>query len=292
MPDKLYTFHQGGEDAQFKYSSLNGSLWSNEGSVQNQGGVTATPASAVLNENIYLFYGRNNVFYVNSTADGDTFAGESQVPNTAGLNAGVAAVTYNGKIYLFYANPGSTVLMYRTFDGTSYSAEQSVPPVPQAFDVEGTPAAAVFNDELYVLCRGAEARSPGNTNRFWYCRSNGTLWQATQVDNTGGLSDGPGACTYSGALYVPFTSPDGRFLFKTFDGATWSADQAIPNTQGALSNPAASGYDNKLYLLYQGRSQPGSFCYKSYDGTQWADEANVPNSAGISNGPGVAVFNQ
>jgi hypothetical protein len=291
MTNKLYVFHQSAGDTQFKYSSLNISSWSNEQSVQNQGGITDTPGAAVLDGVIYLFYSRNHAFYYNSSADGDTFPGEIRVPNTAGLAAGVAAVTYRGKIYLFYSNPGSTVLMCRTFDGTNFSPEAPLPPIPQAFAVESTPAAAVFNDILYVVCRGAEASSPGNHTRLWYCAFDGILWQTTRVDNTAGASEGAGACVYEGALYVFHTSPDGRFRFKTFDGATWSDDeQLVPNIGGVTSNPAVTTYDGKLYLLYQSKARPGGLYFKSFTSARWLDETPVPHSAGISAGPALALF--
>lgn len=293
MTDKLYTFHRTANDNGFKYQSLNGDTWSNEQTVQNQGGINATPGAAVLNGVLYVFYGRDGTFLYNSTADGDTFAGEKPVPNTAGLAAGVAAVTYRNKIYLFHTVPNDPAMRCKTFDGVTFGPDDYIKSEPAAFDLLGTPAAAVVNDRLYIAARGGEGRDPRNLNRLWYAAYDGALWQVTQIDNTPGVGDGVGAAGFGGKLYVVFSHADGPLVYKTFDGTSWSVDTAIPNTVGAVSTPAAVAYNSRLYLLYQRRDQPGGFLYRYLDASgAWSTEALVANSAGVSNGPAGAVFSQ
>lgn len=290
--DKLYTFHRTANSNGFMYQSLNDDDWSNEQSVQNQGGIDATPGAAVLNGVLYLFYGRGGIFYYVSTDDGDTFTDEAQVPNTGGLAAGVAAVTYNEKIYLFHTIPNDPALRCKTFDGTNWGPDEYIKSEPAAFDTLGTPAATVWDNKIYVLVRGGEGRDPRNQTRLWYAAYDGALWQTTQVDNTPGVLDGVGAAGFDGKLWVVFSEPSRQFVYKTFDGTSWSDDSVIPGTVGQISTPAAVVYNSSLYLLYQRRDQPGGFLYHSVDADgNWSTEAAVSNSAGISNGPAAVVFN-
>lgn len=289
--DKLYTFHQTANSNAFLYQSLNDDDWSNEQSVQNQGGIDATPGAAVLNGVLYVFYGRGGVFYYVSTDDGDTFTDEAQVPGTGGLAAGVAAVTYNDQIYLFHTIPNDPAMRCKTFDGTNWGPDQYLAQ-PAAFDVLGTPAATVWNGQIIVVARGGEARDPSNQTRLWYAAHDGVLWQTTQVDNTPGVIDGVGAAAFNNLLYVVFSEPSRQFVYKTFDGDNWSDDAVIPGTVGQISTPAAVVYNDSLYLLYQRRDQPGGFLYHSLDiNGDWSTESQVANSAGIANGPAAVVFN-
>ena len=160
---------------------------------------------------------------------------------------------------------------------------------PPAFSLLGMPAAVVFNDILYVLCRGPGATEPDNLTRFWYVAYDGRLWQqANIVQNTGGISNSPGAVAFNGRIYAFFNTPAGQFFFKTYDGNTWAGDQQIPNTGGCVADPGAALYNGAIYLLYQG--QNSVFYFRTYDGNTWTSEMSVPNTGGISAGPATTLF--
>ncbi|UGY15833.1 hypothetical protein [Bradyrhizobium septentrionale] len=293
MKTWLFSFHKTvGNHPQFYSNVFNGQAWSGDVLVPGNEGISNTPAAVVFNSNLYLFYPRFQALYY-KVYDGEVWTAEALVPNMAGVGAGLAAAVYDGLIYLIYSNPGSTNLMYKTYDGTTFGPEINASGtnhlISVAYQNVDTPAALVLGDTLYVFGRGPGADEPGNMNRFWYATFDRSTWRSNPVAGTEGLSNGPGAALCKNLIYLFFNDPTGLFFFKKFDGSSWGADLQVPDTPGNFGNAAPVVFNQTLYILHQGPN--GQYLYKTTDGEDnWTSDAAVPNSAGMSCGPAAVTF--
>ncbi|MCC8979976.1 hypothetical protein [Bradyrhizobium acaciae] len=294
MPTWLFSFHKGVGNSPLFYSNVfNGQAWGGDVPVPGNIWISNTPAAVVFNANLYVFYPLNQSLYY-KVYDGEVWTAAAQVPGTAGVNAGVAAAVYGGLIYLIYSNPGSTDLMYKTYDGTDFASEVNASGTNHlnsvAYQNVDTPAAVVLGDTLYVFGRGPGSSEPGNLNRFWYATFDRSTWRSNPVAGTEGLSNGPGAALYKNLIYLFFNDPSGVFFFKRFDGNEgWGADLQVPDTPGNFGNAAPVVFNDTLYILHQGPN--GQFLYKTTDGEDnWTSDLAVPNSAGISCAPAAVAL--
>ncbi len=294
MTTWLFSFHKAvGLRQDLFMNVFNGEAWGGDVAVPFTPGLTNTPAAVVFNSLLYLFYPRGQGLYY-MTYEGEEWTAEVRVPNTAGISAGVAAAVYHDLIYLMYSNPGSTDLMYRTFDGTTFGPETDTSAtnhlVGVAYQNLDTPAALVIGDLLYVFGRGPRADEPNNTNRFWYANFDRSGWRSNAVPGTRGLTNGPGAAWFNNRAWLLYNTPDGYFSWMTFDGRdSWGGEHVVPDTPGNQGNAAPVVFNETLYVLHQGPD--GRYLYKTTDGEwNWTDDTAVPDSAGISCGPAAVTF--
>jgi hypothetical protein len=130
--------------------------------------------------------------------------------------------------------------------------------------------------------------------------SDGTTWAGdAQVPNTG-IAFGPSAVEFNGQLYVFHQGsigpplpipPDGDgclWVNVSSDGATWTGDAQVPNTN-LSDGPSAVEFNDKLYVFHNSQDGPWLSVNVSSDGATWAGDTPVPNT-GITFSPSAVVF--
>ncbi len=123
--EKLYTFHQTANSNAFLYQSPNDDDWSNEQSVQNQGG--RHPRRGRAERRALCSTGAAASSIHVSTDDGEHVRpARPRVPNTGGWRHGVAAVTYgNEDLPLPAPSPTTRRCGCKTFDGTTWGPDEA-----------------------------------------------------------------------------------------------------------------------------------------------------------------------
>jgi hypothetical protein len=131
-------------------------------------------------------------------------------------------------------------------------------------------------------------------------RNNGQMWKQSTADGRVwsrddylagvGLSAGPSAVLYKGALYLfhQGAGETGALWFSVQTNGRWSADTRVPNTSLSAS-PSAVVFQDKLHVFHQGAGNSGALWFNVFDGSAWAGDRQVPNTT-LSAGPSAVVF--
>ncbi|GKQ55910.1 hypothetical protein [Bradyrhizobium sp. Ce-3] len=200
------------------------------------------------------------------------------------------------KTWLFSLHKGvgnSPQFFTNVFNGQAWSGDV---PLPGNTWISNTPAAVIFNTNLYVFY-------PINQS-LYYRIYDGELWtDAAQVPGTAGVNAGVAAVAYDGLIYLLYSNP-GRsdLMYKTYDGTSSFGSEI--NTSGTnhlisvayqnVDTPAAVVLGDTLYVFGRGPgySEPGNtnrFWYATFDRSAWRSNP-VAGTEGLSNGPGAALY--
>ncbi|WIE52808.1 glycoside hydrolase [Pseudomonas sp. GM17] len=197
----LYVFMPASKEADVPYYlwSADGSSWSTLYKVPGTG-IWDSPSAVVFNNTIYLFHtgtsgtssGTDSQLWCNSApcnpAGPLTWSGDKQLVNGAtgqamGLmaNQSPSAVVFNNNIYCFFASPNNT-LSYVIFNGSSYSPgiNYIIPSSGSNEIASSSPAAIVYNNQLYVFFQGVGRNSQPDGQLLYVTSSNGSSWSGVQ----------------------------------------------------------------------------------------------------------------
>ena len=132
--------------------TFDGNTWSDRKTVTIDGPWDGSPAVAVFDDQLFLFYGGGGRY---RTFDGTSWSEEnSWMPSTDG-NTTPAACVFDGALHVFFLHHGK--IFYKSFDGSTWSSICSVPSSPK--DEPRDLACAANNGKLYLFW-GSHYSSP------------------------------------------------------------------------------------------------------------------------------------
>ena len=162
-----------------------------------------------------------------------------------------------------------------------------------------SPSLAVFEDRLFVACRGWE--DDGNIH---WSSFDGTTWDSSGVNGFSGVNrnvgtaNGPAIATYQGPLdpkpllYMAWRGidDDENLYWATFDGTAWTSQRQMGG-KATSNGPAMAVFQNQLYLVWNGHATDSSIWFSSFDGElrDWRQQQQVPNVA-TNESPAVTIF--
>lgn len=216
---------------------------------------------------------------------------------------GPALGVFRGRLILVWAGlqpasggPAQGLVWWSSFD-----------PVLQKWTLPGgvglrtsrSPSLAVFEDRLFVACRGWD----DDANIHW-SSFDGMNWDTSElggfsgVNTNVGTANAPTIAVYQGSLdpkpllYMAWRGIDAdeNLYWATFDGTNWTSQRQIGGT--ATSNgPALAVFRNQLFLVWNGHATDSSIWFTSFDGElrDWRTQQQVQNVA-TNESPAVAVF--
>ncbi|RXT48110.1 hypothetical protein B6S44_23865 [Bosea sp. Tri-44] len=244
-------------DGDLYMSLYDGSTWyGNEkiGSIEGEVSPSSVrgPALITYNNTLYLIYISGGADHALrwSRFDGRRWQGDEAIVTVAGStlksNRSPAAVVFNDKLYLIYrgASVTSDKLYIAWFDGQSWNGDTSIGDQPGGVDPwsDEAPTAAVFNDKLVLVYKGATVPN------LYISRFDGSSWSGDVElsDEPGGLdakSDaGPRVLVFENKLWLIYCGHRNRsFFVSCFDGATWSGDVAVSNQAGNVDPESDAG---------------------------------------------------
>ncbi|MFP2925679.1 trypsin-like peptidase domain-containing protein [Pyxidicoccus sp. 3LG] len=166
-----------------------------------------------------------------------------------------------------------------------------------------------FEDQLFISSDGGAFSSPGDSGSVavdGQGRIVGLLWGGTGTDSIASpIADVESELEVK---VVNTSMPPLRLVheghgdsgwvwYASFDGATWSKDQLIPNASGAYGTsgpPSVVAYREKLYCIREGRDDSGWVWCATFDGTTWSPgDQLIPSASGAygtTGSPAAAVF--
>lgn len=250
------------------------------------GGDPAHPdhLTPLVDQNWVQFLGQNPIVYAESAV-------------------GPALGVFRGRLILVWAGlqpasggPAQGLVWWSSFD-----------PVLQKWTLPGgvglrtsrSPSLAVFEDRLFVACRGWD--QDGNIH---WSSFDGMNWDTSDlgalsgVNTNVGTANSPAIATYQSTsdrkplLYMVWRGidDDENLYWATFDGSEWTNQRQIGGT--ATSNgPALAVFRNQLYLVWNGHATDSSIWFTVFDGElrDWRPQQQVPNVA-TNESPAVTVF--
>ena len=198
-----------------------------------------------------------------------------------------AAVAFAGGLYVLYKGAGTDSRIFvaqpaggNILDGGSWHGD----PMKEDHTIKtsAAPGAAVFNNTLYMLFKGAGsdtnvyiARPTGNPGE-------GKSWSAQRLNPVINTSTAPAVVTFNGALYMFYKGAGADtniYIARStggdvFDGSTWSATRLNPGTINTNVAPGVVVYHGALYLFYKSAADTNIFIAHStgdvFDGSTWS----------------------
>lgn len=177
---KLYLFWVGSDDGAW-FTTFDGKTWADQQAL-NKNYLDGTSFSAVsFKEKLYLFWlgsRKDGAWF--TTFDGRTWASpqsiKAQLPNKTmsvldGTN--LSSVSFNQKLYLFWVGSGKDGAFFTTFDGSTWTNQQSV-------------KASLSNKTMSILDKTspyATLAPNGLIYLFWNASSPGGIWYSDMVFN-------------------------------------------------------------------------------------------------------------
>jgi hypothetical protein len=248
------------------------------------------PALYALNATFFLVHGggsngAHDLWWTKGTAsgfpNGDQPMGMSSwYPATL---AGFPSTTENVYVAHVGTDTGDTDVWFARYNWQtgSWNHDFQLP-----FYSKGTPAIAVYDNLLYMVGTDPDTLQ---------------LWQATMTpDETfsapvpiPGLYAAvpPSLAVFEGKLYMAHlgTSTTGAsgLMWSSFNGTSWSSDQAIPG-QASYHTPAIAAYGSHIHMVHSSTSASDPTLWWSYfDGTSWSPEVSLPGqyASGYQAGP-------
>jgi hypothetical protein len=172
-------------------------------------------------------------------------------------------------------------------------------PLWQAFEVEqilNNPPAVAFDGDSTLYCFYPSTAQ--DTQYLFYNTFNGTSWSGQTMLSVAETATGPGATTFNNQVYVFWQgckatmtglSPSEELFYCVIgQNYCWQIDSGA-----IMSNcPSAVGFNDSLYVFYQGPGQNGTLCYSQSSGgadAAWGSSTQVPSTC-MSSSPGAVVF--
>jgi hypothetical protein len=106
-----------------------------------------------------------------------------------------------------------------------------------------------------------------------------------------GVALPPALCMFGNSMRMAWKGieRDDRIFTSTFNGASWAAQQLIPNI-ATSSGVSLAIFNGKLYMAWKGMHEDQGIYWSVFNGTTWAPQKLV-NNVGTSTGPRLAEFN-
>jgi hypothetical protein len=190
--------------------SSDGKTWSNGKPITATASTPTAPAAAAFKGKLYVFCKANdpsNRILMLSSSDGEVWSGGTQINRAAYSRDGPAAVELNGKLHVFFRgfDPAGRIGMCASSDGKTWSMG-TVVNTERAW---GSPAAAAFNDKLYVFFLAPADWS----NRIMYCSgtSESTPWMSSYMNNVDQTNVTPAVGALGNNLYTWLITSDDPF---------------------------------------------------------------------------------
>ena len=213
-------------------------------------------------------------YYLTEVSNGAVLFMASGIPLTVPRSAvGPALAVFRDKLILVWSElesvPATGLAWWSSFDPASqlWTAPAAVPPPPDvaaagdpALRTSRSPALAVFENRLFVACRGYLPDSNIHWTSF-----DGTAWDTTGqyvlsgVNTDVGTANAPTIATWQGPgdpkplLYMAWrgVDDDERLWWAAFDGADWTSQREYVGN-GTSNGPAMAVFRNQLYLVWNG----------------------------------------
>jgi hypothetical protein len=177
-----------------------------------------------------------------------------------------ALTAYNGNLYFSWLGASSAAdVWYSAFNGTTWTAQATVPGSSSFLaGNNGGPALAAYQGDLYAAWEAA----PGCATFNAYCMEassfNGSAWSGPTAipgpDPSYDGASGPTLAVYNSLLYDAWYdgySGGGEVIYMSFDGASWSPLQPLPNAySGTCNPPGLAGYAGHLVAAWMNAGFP------------------------------------
>jgi hypothetical protein len=243
-----------GDDERMFWSSFDGTAWSPQ--QQGVGGGSSTgPALAVFHGLLFEAWkgvtGDDRMFW--SSFDGINGISwyDQQVGVGGGSSESPAIAAFRDQLFAVWKGAGDDQGMYwSSFDGTAWSEQKLGPGA-----TSGRPGLAAFGGRLIAAWKGVA----GDDRMFW-SSFDGTAWSEEQQGVGGGSEVGPQLAVYGVGpfgrderLFAAWrgVGDDQRMFWSTFDGATWSPQEAGLGG-GSDVGPSLAPFAGALYAAWKG----------------------------------------
>jgi chitinase len=209
--DKLHLVHGGRNDSGWIWwATFDGTTWGTDQLIPTSDhayGLSGSPALCVYQDKLHLVHGsRHDDGYIWwATYDGKTWGSDQLIPTSDhayGLSGSPALCAYQGKLHLFHAGRGETDwTWWATYDGTTWGwPDQLIPTSDHAYGVSDSPAAHVYENQIFLLRQGRK-----NSGWTWCATFNGKTWGPDElIPDPGtayGVTTSPAVADYRGVLY-------------------------------------------------------------------------------------------
>ncbi|CAD5246587.1 conserved hypothetical protein [Bosea sp. 62] len=205
------------------------------------------PTLVVYNDLLYMFYvGAGSTTIYGSWFDGWQWHGDIPIGTKSGSTVKSdqppTAVVFNNKLYLIYKGAGVVKLYAAWFDGGDWDGDKPISELPGGIDPwsDRGPAAAVFNDRLVLIYKGAQK------DGLFISWLDGSTWSGDQKlsDQAGHLDartdNAPNLLVFDNKLWLAYRGRGNPAIFISwFDGSSWSGDVSIASRSGMI-NPESS----------------------------------------------------
>jgi hypothetical protein len=204
---------------------------------------------------------------------------------------------------IVYKGAHSNTLYTAYYDGSIWHGNDTISSQPGGISPESNynPGAAVFNNWLYILYKGAHSN---NLYTAWY---DGNKWSGNVKisDMNGNISPEsdycPNIAVYKGLLYTVYKGAHSNTLYAAwFDGTTWYGNTKISDMNGGISpesnyNPGMVVYNNLLHIVYKG-AHSNTLYTAAFDGNVWSGNVKIQDQGGnispeTNYNPGTVVYN-
>ena len=177
------------------------------------------------------------------------------------------------QLYTFHicGQPQSCCYNYSSDYGNTWNGLQPLgyPSSSVSFTTD-TPTTSVFDNILYIFCKGTD-------NAIYYKRFDSYNWDSNWQYLGGYLTSSPISLMFdrdnamNRKLFIAHRGGDSAAYVKTFDGSSWypSGSNNWIDIDGILpGDPVISADSKRLYIFHRGRDN--AVYYKStYDGISW-----------------------
>jgi len=218
---------------------------------------------------------------------------------------GPTAAMYREQLLMVYKDSGNDDMWLAVCDPQSdtWFSNQKIKDMTGGGSLDATtnksPAAAVFNDQLYVVWKS------GGSNAIQCATWDGMTWAGggtiSITDADPETNNSPYLAVYKGVLYLVYKyEGNDRIRCATYVSA-WTGggeievddntDKPYPETD---KRPALVEYGGLLYLMYKGEGS-NELYQTTYDGANWSGNVKIKNDAESydpksNEGPGLSRF--
>jgi hypothetical protein len=131
------------------------------------------------------------------------FSAAALLPGQYSISRPSAAVL-GSRLYVAHRAGSSTAIVYKSFDGASWSYDATIPAGPSGAAIEGTePVIAAVDGYLHLI-----HRRPGSSYVWWTYTSNGASWPAEVTLGTLTSTYDPSLAAIPGGLVLVTTADD------------------------------------------------------------------------------------
>jgi len=259
----------------------------------NVGAEGSTPPAGVEYGGKFWIFFRNTsggLGYVTTTntSGGGPFSGVTTLSVSA-TNPEPEAIVFGGKLYLFYGEEGGAErLFYRTYNGSSWSAQVQVPYAV----TRHRPGLAVLNTLLHIFWETA-----GSNNEIKYVSLNtsGTFFHPTggpAVIPSARTVWAPTAVTYNNQIYVVYGGESGGSKELWYNALTtgnyWTGQVKVPGGVRSSCPPTSAVAGGQMHVYYCGATSY-NLLRKRLSGGTWFNEEWI-SPLGLVYGGDAGVF--